>query len=125
VPNKALVVDANILVRAALGTRVREVIETYAGEVSFFVPESAYAEAEEYVAALITKRGGNPEKALALLRSLSHLVELIGTEVYGEFEVEARERLAQRDPKTGPCWLLHSLFGTQSGPKTQISSAAE
>jgi predicted nucleic acid-binding protein len=66
VPSKALVVDANILVRAVLGTRVREVIETYAGEVSFFVPESAYAEAEEHVAALVTKRGGNPEKALAL-----------------------------------------------------------
>ena len=29
-PSKALVVDANILVRAVLGRRVREVIETYA-----------------------------------------------------------------------------------------------
>jgi len=102
VPSKALVVDANILVRAVLGTRVREVIETYAGEVSFFVPESAYAEAEEHVAALITKRGGNPEKALALLRALSHQVELVGNEVYREFEVESRERLAQRDPEDWP-----------------------
>jgi predicted nucleic acid-binding protein len=102
VPSKALVVDANILVRAVLGTRVREVIETYAGEVSFFVPESAYAEAEEHVAALVTKRGGNPEKALALLRALSHQVELVGNEVYREFEVESRERLAQRDPEDWP-----------------------
>lgn len=44
-PSRALVVDANILVRAVLGRRVREVIETYA--VSFFVPEVAFAEAEE------------------------------------------------------------------------------
>jgi len=102
VPSKALVVDANILVRAVLGTRVREVIETYAGEVSFFVPESAYAEAGEHVAALITKRGGNPEKALALLRAPSHQVELVGNEVYREFEVESRERLAQRDPEDWP-----------------------
>jgi predicted nucleic acid-binding protein len=102
VPSKALVVDANILVRAVLGTRVREVIETYAGEVSFFVPESAYAEAEEHVAALVRKRGGNPEKALALLRALSHQVELVGNEVYREFEVESRERLAQRDPEDWP-----------------------
>lgn len=101
-PSKALVVDANILVRAVLGTRVREVIETYAGEVSFFVPESAYAEAGEHVAALVTKRGGNPEKALALLRALSHQVELVGNEVYREFEVESRERLAQRDPEDWP-----------------------
>ena len=101
-PNRALVVDANILVRAVLGRRVREVIETYAGEVSFFVPESAYAEAEEHLAALVIKRGGDPEKALALLRSLGRLVELIGSEVYGEFEAEARERLGRRDPEDWP-----------------------
>lgn len=101
-PNRALVADANILVRAVLGRRVREVIETYAGEVSFFVPESAYAEAEEHLAALVIKRGGDPEKALALLRSLGRLVELIGSEVYGEFEAEARERLGRRDPEDWP-----------------------
>ncbi len=101
-PSRALVVDANILVRAVLGRRVREVIETYAAGVSFFVPDSVYAEAEEHLAALVIKRGGDPEKALALLRSLGRLVELVGREVYGEFEVEARERLARRDPEDWP-----------------------
>jgi len=101
-PSRALVVDANILVRAVLGKRVREVFETYAGDVSFFVPESAYAEAEEHLAALVVKRGGDPERALALLRSLGRLVELIGSEVYGEFEAQARERLARRDPDDWP-----------------------
>ena len=46
-PGKALVIDANILVRAVLGKRVREIIETYAEQASLFVPEVAYAEAEE------------------------------------------------------------------------------
>lgn len=101
-PSRALVVDANILVRAVLGRRVREVIETYAGEVSFFVPESAYAEAEEHLSELVIKHGGDPVKALALLRSLGRLMELIGSEVYGEFEAEARERLARRDPEDWP-----------------------
>jgi predicted nucleic acid-binding protein len=99
---KALVVDANILVRAVLGRRVREVIETHAEDVLLFVPESAYVEAEEHLAALVVKHGGDPEKALVLLRSLAHLMELIGSEVYGEFEVEARERLARRDPEDWP-----------------------
>ena len=85
-PSRALVVDANILVRAVLGRRVRKVIETYAGQVSFFVPEVAYAEAEEHLPALVIKRGGDPDKALGFLRSLRGLVELIGREVYGEFE---------------------------------------
>jgi predicted nucleic acid-binding protein len=101
-PGKALVVDANVLVRAVLGTRVRAVIEAYAGRVSFFVPEAAYFEAEEHLAALAIKRGGDPGKALAFLRSLARVVELIGSEVYGEFEAEARQRLGQRDPEDWP-----------------------
>ena len=101
-PGKALVVDANILVRAVLGKRVRKVIETYAGQVSFFVPEVAYTEAEEHLPALVTKRGGDPKIALAFLHSLAHLVEAIGREIYGEFEAEARERLGERDPEDWP-----------------------
>jgi predicted nucleic acid-binding protein len=101
-PSKALVIDANILVRAVLGTRVREVIETCAGQVSFFLPEVAYAEAEEHLPALVVKRGGDPGKALTFLRSLSGLVELIGSEVYGDFESDARERLGERDPEDWP-----------------------
>jgi predicted nucleic acid-binding protein len=91
-PSKALVVDANILVRAVLGRRVRDVIAANAGNVSFFVPETALA----------VKRGGDPEFALAFLRSLSEPVEPIGCEVFGQFEAEARERLGKRDPEDRP-----------------------
>ena len=101
-PNRALVLDANILVRAVLGERVRAVIGAYAEAVSFFVPEAAYAEAEEHLPTLVVKRGGDPEKALALLRSLRPVVVLIGREVYGELEADARERLATRDPEDWP-----------------------
>ena len=101
-PSRALVVDANILVRAVLGKRVRDVIVANAGNVSFFVPETAFAEAEEHAAALAAKRGGDPQIALAFLRSLSGLIELIGCEVYEPFEAEARERLATRDPDDWP-----------------------
>ena len=56
-PGKALVIDANILVRAVLGRRVREIIEAYAERASFFVPEVAFAEAEEHLPALVVRRG--------------------------------------------------------------------
>ena len=101
-PGKALVIDANILVRAVLGRRVREIIETYAEQASFFVPEVAYAEAEEHLPALVVKRGGDPDKALRFLRSLRGLVDLIGSEVYSDFESTARERLGDRDPEDWP-----------------------
>ena len=101
-PNRALVIDANILVRVVLGERVRAVIGAHADDASFFVPEVAYAEAEEHLATLVVKRGGDLEKALALLRSLRSLVVIIGSEVYGELEAEALERLGAPDPEDWP-----------------------
>lgn len=101
-PNSALVVDANILVRAVLGKRVRAVIEEFAESTSFFVPDAAYAEAEECLPSLVMKHGGDPEKALSLLRTLRNLMVPIGSDVYGEFEAEARRRLAKRDPEDWP-----------------------
>ena len=80
-PGKALVVDANILVRAVLGRRVREIIEMYAEQASFYVPDVAYAEAEAHVPALVVRRGGDPEKAIQFLRTLRGLVDLIASEV--------------------------------------------
>lgn len=101
-PGKALVIDANILVRAVLGRRVREIIETYAERASFFVPEVAYAEAEEHLPALVVRRGGDPDKALRFLRRLRGLVDLIGSDIYSDFESTARERLGDRDPDDWP-----------------------
>jgi predicted nucleic acid-binding protein len=56
---RALVLDANILIRAVLGQRVRRILEAHAADISFFVPESPCAEAEEHLAALVVKRGGD------------------------------------------------------------------
>jgi hypothetical protein len=43
-PSKALVLDANILIRAVLGRRVRHILESHVDSISFFIPETAYAE---------------------------------------------------------------------------------
>jgi len=101
-PGKALVLDANILIRAVLGKRVRELLEAYCEVATFFVPRAAFAEAEEHLPELVVKRGGDPKKALEFLNALAGLVDLIGSEVYGQFEAVARERLGQRDPDDWP-----------------------
>ena len=72
------------------------------GSVSFFIPEAAYREDEEHVATLVLQRGGDSQKALRFLGALASAVEWIAAEVYGEFETEARERLAKRDPEDWP-----------------------
>ena len=43
--SKAIVLDANILIRAVLGRRVRELIVANAGTVQFFAPDVSYADA--------------------------------------------------------------------------------
>jgi predicted nucleic acid-binding protein len=99
---RALVLDANILIRAVLGNRVRRILEKHADTVSFFVPESAYLEAEEHLGALVAKHGGNPAKALDLLHAIAGLADVVAADLYGGFEAEARRRLGARDPDDWP-----------------------
>ena len=51
--NKAIVLDANILIRAVLGKRVRALILGNADSVQFFAPDVAYADARKYLPALL------------------------------------------------------------------------
>lgn len=90
-PGRSIVLDANILVRAVLGTRVRGILETYADRISFFVPETALAEAQEHLATLVVKRGGDPVKAMVTLRAMAALGTVVSQDVYGEFEAAARD----------------------------------
>ena len=100
--HRALVLDANILIRAVLGTRVRRILEGNAENVSFFVPELALSEAQEQLATLVTKRGGDPAKALRLLDAMLGLVDLVGPDIYSEHQTEAKKRLGSRDPDDWP-----------------------
>ena len=100
--DRALVLDANILIRAVLGKRVRRLLEIHANRVSFLVPETAYLEAAEHLALLVVKRGGDPEKALAALKSMAALGIIVSGDIYGDFAAEARKRLGTRDPEDWP-----------------------
>jgi hypothetical protein len=68
-----IVLDANILIRAVLGRRVRQLIDTYAGQgVRFFAPDVAFDDAEKYLPPLLKKRG-KPDADLSA--SLEYLLE--------------------------------------------------
>lgn len=47
--HKHLVIDANILIRAVLGSRVRGLIEHYCNSVAFYIAEANVDEAEFYL----------------------------------------------------------------------------
>jgi predicted nucleic acid-binding protein len=98
-----IVLDANILIRAVMGRRVRQLLEEYAGrEVRFVAPDVAYADAEKYLPPLLKKRGKPDADVSSSLRYLQHLVELVDRESYGAFEQEARQRLRGRDEDDWP-----------------------
>jgi predicted nucleic acid-binding protein len=79
----ALVVDANILIRAVLGTRVRGLIQAHAVSTRFFAPDTAFDEARRHLPALMKKRGVDPAAALSVLTALEGLVQVLEPEVYG------------------------------------------
>jgi predicted nucleic acid-binding protein len=94
---RRLVLDANIPIRAALGSRVRSLLETYEDSASFYKPDVCLEDAREYVPQVLTGRGEDPEAGLAVLDQIELLVQPVHRDLYGDLEQLARERVAIRD----------------------------
>ena len=101
---RRLVLDANILIRAVLGSRVRGMITTYAADVEFFAPSIAYDEAERHLPEILTKhdRADQVGATLDYLTQLRNTVLPVPEEVYLERRPEALARIEQRDPDDWP-----------------------
>jgi predicted nucleic acid-binding protein len=98
-----IVLDANILIRAVLGRRVRQLVDTYAAQgVRFFAPDVAFDDARKYLPPLLKKRGRLDVDVSASLEYLRQIVEPVDRELYVMFENEARERLRGRDEDDWP-----------------------
>nr|WP_276511164.1 PIN domain-containing protein [Kineosphaera limosa] len=96
--------DANILVRAVLGRRVKELIATYAPHIDFVSPTIAYEDAERHLPEILTKHGRAPEvgPALDFLFALRRTVTAVPEEAYESQKVTALARIAQRDSDDWP-----------------------
>jgi predicted nucleic acid-binding protein len=106
---RAIVLDANILIRAVLGTRVRELIIEHAADVSFFAPDAAFNEARQYLPALMEKRGVSGATVLSALGALESVVRPIDVELYEVQQQAALARIGERDADDWPalaCALL-------------------
>jgi predicted nucleic acid-binding protein len=101
------------LIRAVLGKRVGELIETYAKHVDLICPEQAFDEAEEYLPTITKKRGGDvkaQQAAVDALRELARFIEIIPHVTFESFEETARARLTGRDEKDWPYLALALLL---------------
>jgi PIN domain len=79
---KAIVLDANILIRAVLGRQLRGLIFDNVTTVKFFAPDVAYADARKYLPALLKKRGVDSIAAMLVLERLKGVVRSIDVELY-------------------------------------------
>ncbi len=100
--HKRLVLDANILIRGVLGQQVRHKIEQASDNVAFYVAESNFLEAEQWLAELAPHRGLTESVWRPALASLMHAVQLVGQEELALVEAEARARIGQRDERDWP-----------------------
>ena len=97
-----LVLDANILIRAVLGSRVLGLLRKYAGHLEFMAPDMAFQEAREHLPGILARRKVPLAPAMATLELLARLVQTVDTETYGSFETVARERIETRDEDDWP-----------------------
>ena len=101
--DKAIVLDANILIRAVLGTRVREIILSNESTVRFLSPDAAFADARKYLPQLLKKRGlviDEGMKSLALYEQ--QFIEILEQDFYGPLQHQSLLRIGARDPNDWP-----------------------
>ncbi|MBA3536803.1 MAG: PIN domain-containing protein [Tatlockia sp.] len=100
--SRILIIDANILIRGVLGSKVRDLIITNSDKVDFFTPEVCIQDAEKYLPILFKKRSLSAEPALRLLSALKSIIQVIDEDVYSEYAEEAQRRMENRDPQDWP-----------------------
>ncbi len=99
---KRLLLDANILVRALFGKKVRELLLSHLDTTEFYCPDICFPEARKYIPSISARTSRDPSAGYLLLDELAETVQPVGRSFYEEHEAAARRRIAARDPKDWP-----------------------
>jgi len=99
---RPLVLDANILLRAVFGVRVRELLESYEDSAVFYSPDVCFEDARRYIPDIALRRRFDAEVALDLLDQVALIVEAVDRSLYERYEEIARARITFRDPDDWP-----------------------
>ena len=97
-----MVLDANIFIRAVLGSRVLSLLREYSEVAEFAAPDTAFQEARENLPGILKRRGVPENEPMALLASLETLVRMVDFETYSRHEIIARKRMILRDESDWP-----------------------
>ena len=108
----AIVLDANILIRFAIGRQVPRLLTEYATTADFLAPDTAFIEARRHLPSILQARGhsGIPEAAtLAALDAAAKIITPVPASSYEPLREMALARIGGRDPDDWPvlaCALL-------------------
>jgi predicted nucleic acid-binding protein len=100
---KGLVLDANILLRAVFGSRVRSLLNSYEDVAAFYSPDVCVADARKYLPSIAARQGMNLARAEATLNEIvNSIIHVVDCGLYEEYEERARARISSRDPDDWP-----------------------
>ncbi len=94
---RSLVLDANILIRAVLGSKVRDLICENAERVKFFTPSVCVDDARKYLPEILKARGIDANPALAVLDLVMGYVQILENEWLLDYEAASKARMEKRD----------------------------
>ena len=99
---RGLVLDANILLRAVFGKRVRHLLEKYEDQARFYTPDVCYQDARRYIPVLSKERALDSDLSLSVLAQIGRVIEQVDRSLYEEHQSSALDRIELRDPEDWP-----------------------
>ncbi|MEN8173531.1 MAG: PIN domain-containing protein [Chloroflexota bacterium] len=103
---KAIVLDANILFRAILGTKVPEQLNRYATRIDFFTPTFCYEELRKHIPKIAKAKNLPIEPFNEAIEKLEKVVLPLDKDIYSHREREAKDRIRERDINDWPIVAL-------------------
>lgn len=99
---RRIVIDANILIRAVFGIRVRNLMDKYCADTAFYAAEANVEEAMRYVPQLAKKRGVDESLWREALETLMTMIQIVPLDELAAVKSDAIARIVRRDPDDWP-----------------------
>ena len=107
---KAILLDANILVRAILGVKVPTILDKYQNIVNFYTASQCFDEVNEHLPLILAKRGIKSDKTMLQIKQLKTVVHQFNESIYLNAKDEAQARIQSQDIDDWPLIALSILF---------------
>lgn len=108
---KRVVLDANILIRAVLGRRVRQLLENYCETVDFYAAEANADEGSFYLAEILAKKYHLSDDVWhSVWENIMSMVHIVPTDTLVGLESKAKARIAPRDINDWPAVAVALLL---------------